>query len=1663
VAAGPDWWTQRGVLVTEAASEDYALVNQGQLKQMALGAFEEIQAKVPGGAGASLIEAAAAWSWVDSQNIRRPRIQSSTEDYAPANAGQVRWLAKPFYDRLIEVGRASGYPWPTPGEETEDYALANIGQVKNLFAFDLGPGTPSGLSAASTDGGAELRWSPVPGATAYKVLRSTRPGGDYSEVPGTPVTGTEFSETGLTNGALYYFVVAAGNGTAWSFYSQEVEVRIGDVRPAPPHPIRSVALNRRVFLYWDDVPEATAYRISRRTAPDTPPVVFSSASGQFTDTAVLNNVSYLYTIQSTNGFGPGPDSAPVTVTPAEVLAFQDTNADKVDDAWAVQHFESANFATAGDADSDGLSNVAEYQSGSDPNNADFDGDGIHDGEDPEPSVAQPAQPLLTVIVPDEERLERKEIEEKDVDYTRIQLHWEQWQTPANTTEFVIEQRISTGEWKPFATRGAGVGEMDVSGLLAEQNYYFRITAVNTLNGRIATSSPSTAAYQLPLFRAMSVSLSQLTRSKPGFKEFAVDSVPPPAMPKYYLVKTEHFDRESTGNYSALYPYPESGTTTRTRSASWEARFTPNEYTIRAGGALSYSESRSSQGSGGWGPWVSSLSESGSEELFWFEQARGKNNTTFRAEATESSSWRREAAGTDRFGTSSQSRSGKSGGGYELNQAFITEPEKLRWLGYEFDLDQGRLEHSGSSHYDTERSDKSSIDGAKEAYSETTAANTQVDANGRWTGTRIVNRQWDWYGQRGSNSEQIALYQPAMSAWWLLMPSMWIDLDFSWVPRDVSPTRSYQRTDGSLSDPNSSGSSSASLLAQLSEEFTTPDFIRLAEYEMPDWPEPVYNFYGWGRYGWGNWGWDSYLTHNTSSSGWWLAQRQLSKTEESYRLRKSRFQLHTNPSAGVPVKWHLVFVPEDDPETEEDESEESEVVDSLTWQAPPAGGSSPLKTVDPSEWAHGNGNYYLTAPPRLMGYDDSQGAGSVSLDWREKISVGTTMYETTRSNGAAQAAGQTSAVYESSFWLAPCQTPGATYKLTWQDPGITVVYSCYDEDRNWVERRLRSGDSFTEEELVTSNGFRVQADPTQIQRLDFLIQIAATSRDGKSFGDDAIKTKILPKAELRVDANRDGEMTFGNPWDDQTTRKTPYRFWINDDQDNQIGVRDSGEVVPAQVKDSADEKIQSPRDCEDLTRVWINLKGFTKFFVNGQITMALRMREVASGEPSLHLFRALTPGLEYLREEGIAHAQSSAPFHQALGGGNGDLCSRSTAVRIDPEFWGGLSEDNPVIPLLLEGVTAGIAELSVEFYESNNGKIAESPGVWLDLREARDLYARVRATPEHPDEKVALPLPYRRATTFNENHSHFRAESFTPPADEAWQALIFVHGSNELEAESRNRAETIYKRLWHQGYKGRLVFFHWDTLVGYDDGEYPLGQYNMNEYVALKYGPALMKYRATLPQSHQVHVIAHSLGNGVVGSALKSGMAVNNYLMMQAAFSAKAYNAGLPTEGRFKEAEDKKPTPDGMNEKGYAGYLHGVQANIINMFNADDFALATGAVGPFKANWEANQLDYKPDDPPGVGRYSYDSQNQGSVSYTLSETTRKVGDPHESMAFIARTRTKAVGALPSVGGVVSREVNLGVAPYNFGRNRADHSAQFNRNIQQTDAFYKTVFDAVRATP
>src|SRR5262249_58866328 len=64
----------------------------------------------------------------------------------------------------------------------------------------------------STPGNAEgsLSWNGEWGATSYNVKRSTTSGGPFTTIA-TGVTSTSFTNTGLTNGTTFFFVVSAVN------------------------------------------------------------------------------------------------------------------------------------------------------------------------------------------------------------------------------------------------------------------------------------------------------------------------------------------------------------------------------------------------------------------------------------------------------------------------------------------------------------------------------------------------------------------------------------------------------------------------------------------------------------------------------------------------------------------------------------------------------------------------------------------------------------------------------------------------------------------------------------------------------------------------------------------------------------------------------------------------------------------------------------------------------------------------------------------------------------------------------------------------------------------------------------------------------------------------------------------------------------------------------------------------------------------------------------------------------------------------------------------------------------------------------------------------------------------------------------------------------------
>ena len=87
-AASPAWWLERGVIDPGAQANDFAAVNQGQVKHMASRARDELEAKLPGGAGSNLN------AFVDGF--------ANTNNYASVTLGELKDYAAPFYDRLIE-------------------------------------------------------------------------------------------------------------------------------------------------------------------------------------------------------------------------------------------------------------------------------------------------------------------------------------------------------------------------------------------------------------------------------------------------------------------------------------------------------------------------------------------------------------------------------------------------------------------------------------------------------------------------------------------------------------------------------------------------------------------------------------------------------------------------------------------------------------------------------------------------------------------------------------------------------------------------------------------------------------------------------------------------------------------------------------------------------------------------------------------------------------------------------------------------------------------------------------------------------------------------------------------------------------------------------------------------------------------------------------------------------------------------------------------------------------------------------------------------------------------------------------------------------------------------------------------------------------------------
>jgi subtilisin family serine protease len=187
----------------------------------------------------------------------------------------------------------------------------NVDKALRSCAPASPPPAPTGLLATAGNAKVTLTWNASAGAASYSVRRSTTPGSGYTTV-GTPSTNS-YTDTSVTNGTPYYYVVTATNSAGTSGNSNEASAT-PVVPPPPPAPTGLTATpgNAQVKLTWSALSGAASYKVYRRLSGASygwPLTTVTAAT--YTNTSLTNGTTYFYVVSAVKDGVEGPQSSEV--------------------------------------------------------------------------------------------------------------------------------------------------------------------------------------------------------------------------------------------------------------------------------------------------------------------------------------------------------------------------------------------------------------------------------------------------------------------------------------------------------------------------------------------------------------------------------------------------------------------------------------------------------------------------------------------------------------------------------------------------------------------------------------------------------------------------------------------------------------------------------------------------------------------------------------------------------------------------------------------------------------------------------------------------------------------------------------------------------------------------------------------------------------------------------------------------------------------------------------------------------------------------------------------------------------------------------------------------------------------------------------------------------
>lgn len=224
-----------------------------------------------------------------------------------------------YFDFTVSGGKTYYYVVTASNSagESANSAQATAGTT---VSTPTAPAAPANLQANAGNGQVSLTWNASSGATSYTVKRSTTSGSGYAAVASGTVSGTNFTDTNVTNGTTYYYVVTASNSGGESGGSAQVAATpaapaTGSTLAAPTN--LKATVTSYVYLTWSAVSGATTYRVKRSTTSGTGYTTIASGltGPSHFDFGVSKTTTYYYVVTAVNANGESAPSAQVSTGP----------------------------------------------------------------------------------------------------------------------------------------------------------------------------------------------------------------------------------------------------------------------------------------------------------------------------------------------------------------------------------------------------------------------------------------------------------------------------------------------------------------------------------------------------------------------------------------------------------------------------------------------------------------------------------------------------------------------------------------------------------------------------------------------------------------------------------------------------------------------------------------------------------------------------------------------------------------------------------------------------------------------------------------------------------------------------------------------------------------------------------------------------------------------------------------------------------------------------------------------------------------------------------------------------------------------------------------------------------------------------------------------------